>query len=265
MNVLFIGDVFGKPGRHILHELLPKIKQTYAVDVVIVNGENAAGGFGITPDIAEEFSAWGVDMITSGNHIWKKPAITEYMGSCSRVLRPINMSKTSPGKGIGIVRKANLPAVAVINAIGRVFMDHSDCPFRATKAALDELDSDIKIIIVDFHAEATSEKRVMGWYLDGKVSAVLGTHTHIQTADEEILPKGTGYLTDVGMTGPHDSVIGVEKETIIQKFLTQMPSRFSPATNGVQLNGVVLQIDDNSGRCTDIRRLRVTCEKEIQM
>jgi metallophosphoesterase (TIGR00282 family) len=199
----------------------------------------------------------GVDLITSGNHIWGKAEIKEYLQTSKRVLRPHNMPQQSPGSGIGYVTLSSGKKLAVLNLIGRVFMANYDCPFRIATTALEEIRKQTKLIFVDFHAETTSEKRALGWYLDGSISALVGTHTHIQTADEEILPGGTGYLTDVGMTGPHDSVIGVEKAEIIQKFVTQMPIRFSPATSGVQINAVVLEINEETGQCRNIQRIRI--------
>lgn len=257
MNVLFVGDIFGKPGRQFLEANLGNVQKQHDIDITLVNGENMANGHGITPEMADQLCAMGVDLITSGNHIWGKPEIREYIANSKRLLRPHNMPAQSPGSGIGYVTAKSGKTLGVLNLIGRAFMGNFDCPFQVATAALQEMRKRTNLIFLDFHAETTSEKRAMGWYLDGSISALIGTHTHIQTADEEILPGGTGYLTDAGMTGPHDSVIGVEKNEIIQKFITQMPTRFTPATSGLQLNGVVLRLDEASGRCLKIERLRI--------
>ncbi len=263
MNVLFIGDVFGQPGRDILLQYLQSIQSHYSIDATIVNGENAAGGFGITPQIAEEFFASGVDLITSGNHIWRQKEISGYLEQTNRLLRPHNMYADSPGSGYGIIID-NLPKpLAVINLIGRVFMDNSDCPFRVAEQILADIRKQTNLIVVDFHAEATSEKKALGWFLDGKVSAVLGTHTHVQTADEQILPRGTAFISDVGMTGPHESVIGVDKDVIIERFVTQMPLRFVVASGSPQIHGVILEIDQQSGRANSIKRLSIRDLEDI--
>ena len=258
MKILLIGDVFGKPGRQILHDRLAGLCDTHGISATIVNIENAAGGFGVTPEIAEEMIELGVDMMTSGNHIWNKKQIYEYIGGSRQLLRPHNMSADGPGSGIGYIEgKAEQP-IAVINLIGRVFMGNYDCPFQVADELIERAQKKTNIIVVDFHAEATSEKRALGWHLDGRASVVFGTHTHIQTADAQVMTAGTGYITDLGMTGPHESVIGVEKDTIIQKFITQMPLRFTAATQGVQINGAVADIDEKTGRTRSFESFIIT-------
>lgn len=254
MNILFIGDVVGSPGRKIVHDRLADILAQRKIDFCIVNCENAASGFGVTPKIAEEFFAAGADVLTSGNHIWKRKEIVEYFPGQPRLLRPANFPEGSPGGGLWIGQAKNGVRCAVLNVQGRTFMAPIDDPFRAASHALKAMPADVKVIIVDMHAEATSEKVAMGWYLDGKVSAVLGTHTHIPTADNHVLPGGTAYITDVGMTGPHDSVIGMEKQPIIQHFIDAMPSRFNVAEGDIQMNGVQIDVDEFTGRARAIER-----------
>lgn len=254
MKILFIGDVVGSPGRRIVHERLADILAQRQIDLCIVNCENAASGFGVTPKIAEEFFAAGADALTSGNHIWKRKEIVDYFPGQPRLLRPANFPEGSPGRGLWVGQAKSGAKCAVLNVQGRTFMAPIDDPFRAATNALKSLPPDVKVIVVDMHAEATSEKVAMGWYLDGKVSAVLGTHTHIPTADNRVLPGGTAYITDVGMTGPHDSVIGMEKAGIIDHFIDAMPSRFSVAEGDVQMNGVQIDVDESSGRARSIER-----------
>jgi 2',3'-cyclic-nucleotide 2'-phosphodiesterase len=255
LNILFIGDIVGSPGRKIVHERLADILAQRAVDLCVANGENAASGFGITPRLTEELLASGIEVITGGNHIWDRKEILEYMPNEPRLLRPANFPNGSPGKGLFIGRAKNGIGYAVLNLEGRTFMTPIDDPFRTASEQLALLPPDVKIILVDMHAEATSEKQAMGWYLDGKVSAVLGTHTHVPTADNRVLPRGTAYITDVGMTGPHDSVIGMEKEAILQRFLDAMPTRFSVAAGDVQMNTVLIDADENTGHARSIERL----------
>ncbi len=257
MNILVIGDIIGSAGRNAIKALLPKLTKKYSLDLIVANGENAAASFGITEKIAEELFSRGIDVITSGNHIFDKKDIIEYLCKNDRLLRPANYSVHVPGVG-SVVLSTKSGKVAVINISGRVFMDPLRCPFETVSDELERLPDDTKIIIVDFHAEATSEKVCMGWYLDGKVSAVVGTHTHIPTADETLLPKGTGYITDLGMTGPYDSVIGVKKEAALEKFLTFMPKRFETAKGDVRLCGVVVKVDNDSGKCLEIERVSVS-------
>lgn len=258
MKVLVIGDVMGKAGRNSLKEYLHKKKAEY--DFVIINGENAAGGFGITAKIAEEFFSWGVDVITSGNHIWDKKEIYGYLDEEERLLRPLNYPKGVPGNGYVIRENRKGEKVAVINIQGRVFMPEVDSPFSRIEEILDEVRKETKNIIVDFHAEASSEKVAMGYYLDGRTSLVYGTHTHIQTADDRILPKGTAYLTDLGMTGAHDSIIGMSVDTVLPKFLNSLPSRFEVASDDVKINGLELEIGSD-GLAKSIDRINISIEE----
>ncbi len=260
MKILFIGDIVGKPGREAIRILLPKLVKRHKIDLSIANGENAAGGSGLTPKLVEELFSFGLDMLTSGDHIWKRKEILEVIDSELRVLRPENYPKGAPGRGYGLIRTKKGKSVGVINLEGRVFMSTIDCPFKCAKSAVEELKEKTRIILVDMHAEATSEKIALGWFLDGLVSAVLGTHTHVQTADERILPRGTAYITDLGMTGPYDSVIGRRPEQILARFLTQMPVRFEMASENVQLHGVVLDIDEESGKARSIERIQEKLE-----
>jgi metallophosphoesterase (TIGR00282 family) len=257
MNVLMVGDIFGEPGRAALAKLLPRLRQQHAIDVTVVNIENAAGGFGVTPQIARScLEGGGVDVLTSGNHIWDKKEIIEYIVKENLLLRPANFPAGTPGSGYVTV-KAGPHRVAVLNLMGRVFMNPIDCPFRKADEVVEELRRETPMVLVDMHSEATSEVMALGWYLDGRVSAVVGTHRHVQTADERVLPGGTAYITDLGMTGPVDSVIGVDKDLIIQRFLTQMPIRFEPAKGPAALRGVVIAVDPETGRATSIQRLDV--------
>jgi metallophosphoesterase (TIGR00282 family) len=253
MNLLFIGDIFASPGRRIVADHLRDIIGAQSIDLVIANAENAAGGFGLTPSIAEDLFAMGVDVLTSGNHIWDKKEIYDYLGRQPRLLRPANYPQ-APGRGVIVMHARNGTPCAILNLQGRVYMPGTDCPFRKADQMLAELSPDVKVRFVDFHAEVTSEKMAMGWYLDGRVSAVVGTHTHIPTADSRILPGGTAYQTDCGMTGPYRSVIGVETDIVLQRFLTGLPVRMEAAKHGAELNAVILDIDESTGRARAIRR-----------
>jgi len=256
MKVLFLGDIVGKPGRKILAEKLGRLKEKEEIDVAIANAENAAGGSGLIPKIAEELFDVGLDILTSGDHIWKKRDIYDVLNTSNRVIRPLNYPEGSPGSGSTVVDIQGVGKIGVINLIGRVFMDAVDCPFKAVEKEVKKIREETSVIIVDIHAEATSEKVAMGWFLDGKVSAVIGTHTHIQTADEKILPNGTAYLTDCGMTGPYESVIGREVDSILRRFVTQLPTRFEVATGGVEIHGAVVDIDEKTGKAKSIKRIQ---------
>jgi metallophosphoesterase (TIGR00282 family) len=258
MKVLFIGDIVARNGRNAVKALLSKVVERYRVDFVIANGENAAGGFGITEKVAEEIFGLGVHVITSGNHIWDKKEAVEYLDREKRVLRPLNYPPGVPGFGSIVHELGGGCSVAVVNISGRVFMPNMDCPFRAADEELGRLRGITSNIIVDFHAEATSEKIAFGYYLDGKVSAVLGTHTHVQTADETILEGKTAYITDVGMTGPAESIIGVEKGLIIGRFLNQLPVKFETAKGPAVFSAVVVELDERSGKSSGIQRLQLT-------
>jgi metallophosphoesterase (TIGR00282 family) len=253
MNILFIGDIFGAPGRRIVSDHLQDIVATNRIDLAIANAENAAGGFGITPSIAEDLFALGIDVLTSGNHVWDKRELYDYLARQPRLLRPGNYPD-APGSGLAVVRTAGGIDCAVINLQGRVYMPHTDCPFRKADAILNELDPAVKVRFLDFHAEVTSEKIAMGWYLDGRVSAVIGTHTHIPTADTRVLPGGTAYQTDCGMTGPYDSVIGVETDLILQRFLTSLPVRMEAARGCPELHAVIIDVDETTGKARAVRR-----------
>lgn len=254
MKVLFIGDIVGKTGRSAVKSLLPLIVNKYKIDIVIANGENAAGGFGITEKVASELFDYGIHILTSGNHIWDKKESIPYIGKESRIIRPLNYPPGVPGFG-SITWAVRDRKIGIINLSGRVFMSNIDCPFRVGLSEIERLKKETNIIVIDFHAEATSEKIAFGFYVDGKVSAVIGTHTHVQTADEKILPGGTAYITDVGMTGPADSVIGIDKEQIIERFLLQMPKKFETAKGGGIFSAVVIEIEDDSGKASAIQRL----------
>lgn len=258
MNLLFIGDIFASAGRHVVAERLAGIINTESIDFVVANGENAAGGFGITPHIADELLELGVDCITSGNHIWDKREIYDYLDRQPLLLRPANYAEELPGKGVAVVKARNGVPVAVINLQGRTYMPATDCPFRKADRILAELPAAVKVRFVDFHAEVTSEKMAMGWHLDGRVSGMIGTHTHVPTADERVLPGGTAYQTDSGMTGPYDSVIGVEREPILRKFMTATPVKMEAARGRVELRGAILDIDEQTGRARSIRRYTTT-------
>lgn len=259
MKVLFIGDIVGEPGRKVLSQYMNKIVERYKIDFVVANVENAAGGFGITSKVAEELFMLGINVMTSGNHIWDKKEVMDYIGREKRLLRPANYPEGVLGYGSGVFETNYGERIGVINLSGRVFMGTFDCPFKVAGREIEKLKKETEIIILDFHAEATSEKLALAWYLDGKVSAVIGTHTHVQTVDEQIFPKGTAYITDVGMTGPSLSVIGINKEQAIERFLTQIPIRFEIAKGPIQLNGVIIEIDDKEGISTAIQRLVMRC------
>jgi len=259
LRILMIGDIVGRPGRTIVREKLSYIKNMYEVDFVIANGENAAGGNGITEKIAQELFISGIDFLTMGNHIWDNKDIFNFIENENRIVRPANYP-AAPGKGYQIIKIENGPVLGIINISGRTFMPPLDCPFRTVDAIIQQISSVTKIIIVDFHAEATSEKIAMGWYLDGRVSLVVGTHTHVQTADEKILPNGTAYITDVGMTGPVNSILGINKESVINKFISQMPVRFEVAKGPAELNGILVDIDELTGKALAIKRIRETME-----
>jgi len=254
MRILFIGDIFASHGRRIVADHLADIKGAQQIDLAIANAENSAGGFGITPSVAEELFDLGLDVLTTGNHIWDKKEIYDYFVRRPQLIRPANYPDGSPGAGIYIARtKRDIP-VAVINLQGRTYMPSTDCPFRKADQILNDLDPAVRVRFVDFHAEVTSEKTAMGWYLDGRVSAVVGTHTHIPTADTRVLPGGTAYQTDCGMTGSYNSVIGVDREIIIRRFLTALPARMEAATGGVELHSVIIDVDEQTGHATAIRR-----------
>ncbi len=256
-NLLFIGDIFASPGRSIVARRLPGIVSAESIHLTIANGENAAGGFGITPALAEELFGYGIDVLTTGNHVWDKREIYDYLPREPRLLRPANYPEELPGSGVLVVQARNGVECAILNLQGRAYMPNIDCPFRKADALLAALPDSVRVRFVDFHAELTSEKTAMAWYLDGRVSAVIGTHTHIPTADTRILPNGTAYQTDVGMTGPYRSVIGVDKDIIIQRFLTQLPVRMEAARHGAELHAVVVEVDESTGQAAAIRRLAV--------
>ncbi len=261
MNILFVGDIFGSAGRKIVHEHIGHLRNTHHVELTVINAENAAGGFGLTPALAEEIFDWGADVLTTGNHVWDKKELIEYLNSAApesdirarRVLRPANLQAGLPGYGVfeGITQSGI--AYAVVNLMGRVFMSGTNDPFNAANALLKEIRA--KVIVVDFHAEATSEKVAMGWHLDGRATAVLGTHTHVPTADERVLPGGTAYQTDVGMSGPYDSIIGVEREMVLQRFLTGMPGKFEPAKGNPKMCAALIGCDPATGRAFSVQRI----------
>jgi len=261
MRLLFLGDVVGRPGRRALAAFLPRLMARESIQFVIANGENASGGKGIDPRSAEELYDSGVDVVTTGNHVWQNRDIIPYMRETDRLLRPLNFARDVPGLGWTVqpAHRSDV-RVGVLNLIGRVFMPPAECPFRAGAEAVEELRRHTSVIVVDMHAEATSEKVGMGRFLDGKVSAVFGSHTHVQTADEGILPGGTAYLTDAGMCGPEDSVLGVKTEPVLQRFLTQMPARFDVATGTVIVQGGIVDVDEATGRASAIRRVRERVE-----
>ena len=257
-TILFIGDIVGKPGRELVRRGVKSLVAHHGIDLVIANVENSAAGFGITPDIADDLFSYGVQVMTGGNHTWDKKEIVPYFAEQPRLLRPANMPPGTPGQGTYVAQADNGVRVAVINAMGRVFMTAIDDPFRVVPDQVAALKDQASVIFVDFHAEATSEKVAMGWHLDGRVACVVGTHTHVQTADDRILPKGTAYITDVGMTGPHDSVIGVERNAVIQRFLTGLPQRFETASENPRMNAILLTADERTGRAVSISRLNLS-------
>ncbi len=257
MNILCIGDIVGKPGRLALEEVLPVLKKEFQIDFVVVNAENAAGGAGLTPKIAEALFKTGCDVLTLGDHVWDQKELEEFLTRTDAVIRPANFPEGTPGKGWCIKKTASGQKVGVVNLLGRVFMRyHLECPFRTLEHIIAQIQKETSVIVVDMHAEATSEKVAIGHFVDGKASVVFGTHTHIQTADEKVLPNGTAYITDLGMTGPYDSVIGQNKEDIIKRFLTSMPAKFQVAENDVIVHGVVVKIDDKTGLAQKITRVQ---------
>ena len=261
VKILFVGDVYAKAGRRAASLWIPRLMEERGVDFCIVNGENSAGGFGITEKIARKFHAYGADVITTGNHVWDQKESVTYVRAGDRILRPANYPDEAGGIGAGVFLSRGGIPVGVVNLQGRTHMLDLDCPFRLGEKLVETLRAQTPIIVIDFHAEATSEKIAMGWFMDGKVSAVLGTHTHVQTADERVLPNGTAYITDAGMTGPHDSVIGAEKDPAVQRFLDRMPVRFEPATGNVKLCGVLIDVDESTGRARNVERLRLDLEE----
>jgi metallophosphoesterase (TIGR00282 family) len=256
LKILYIGDTVASAGRTIVRTHLKELQEQHSIDLTILTSEYAESGNGVTPQMADEFLDWGVDVLTSGNHIWNKREILPYLDRQSRLLRPANYPPGNPGRGVVVVKARTGEPAAVLNLQGRVFMAPIDDPFRVADAELAALPGDVKVVFVDIHADATSEKVALGWYLDGRVSAVIGSHTHSPTADETILPGGTAYQTDAGMTGPFHSVIGVLKEAAIKRFLTQMPERFEHASQDVRLNGVVIDVDSKTGKARSILRVQ---------
>lgn len=256
MKILFIGDIVGKPGRDAVEHLVPAMRREAGIDMVIANAENSSGGSGITSETAGELFNASVDVLTSGDHIWKRKEIFELIRSEPKIIRPINYPAGAPGYGFGIFKAADGTKVGVINVLGRVFLEPLDCPFKAVRAAVEQIRKETPVILVDIHAEATSEKIAMGWFLDGDVSAVVGTHTHVQTADERILPKGTAYITDAGMVGPFDSVLGRRVENVLERFLSSVPVRFEVASENVQMHGVIIDIDERTGTARSITRVQ---------
>ncbi len=264
MRILCIGDVVGRPGREAVERCTGMLRQEHGVECVVVNAENAAGGSGITGRIARDLLAAGVDVITLGDHAWKQRDVFEAFTEFSTLLRPANYPSEAPGRGACVVELEGGLQVGVINLVGRIFMAPSECPFRAADAAIAELERRTRVIVVDMHAEATSEKVAMGRYLDGRVSVVMGTHTHVPTADETVLPGGTAYITDVGMTGPHDSVLGRQVKPVLKKLVTGVPARFEVATGDVRLSGIVVTVDERTGRASAIQRIQVGLEREAR-
>ncbi len=263
MRILFVGDIFGKPGREIARRAIPALIERESLDLVIANVENAAAGFGITGDLAEAILGYGVDVMTTGNHVWDKKEVLEYFPRQPKLLRPANFPAGAPGRGSWLGRTKTGEPVAVLNLMGRVFMTPLDDPFALALREIEQLRAKTRVIFVDFHAEATSEKVAMGWHLDGRVTAVSGTHTHVQTADDRILPKGTAYITDAGMTGPHDSIIGVTVDAALGRFVTGMPSKFEAAAGGARLNAIIVSADAATGKATSIERLNLS-EQDVE-
>ncbi len=257
MNILFIADIVARPGRWAVSQLLPDLKRSHQIDFTIANVENAAGGFGLTKEIAKKTHSYGVDCLTSGNHIWDRKDIYPYLDEDNRILRPANYPPHAPGRGTGIFQTVGGHKIGVLNIQGRVYIKEIDCPFRVAKEEIKKLKEETQIVIVDLHAEATSEKIALGWFLDGEASAVLGSHTHVQTADETILPEGTAYITDAGMTGAHDSVIGIKKEDALARFLMQIPRRFTPAKKDIKFCGVLVKVDGETGKALEIERIKI--------
>jgi metallophosphoesterase (TIGR00282 family) len=258
MRILFIGDIFGRPGREIVRRALPALVERESLDFVIANVENSAAGFGVTGDIADAILSYGVDAMTTGNHVWDKKEVLDYMPRQPKLLRPANFPAGAPGRGSYLGRTRSGEPIGVVNVMGRIFMQPIDDPFAVVLKEIESLRGKARVIVVDIHAEATSEKVAMAWHLDGRATAVFGTHTHVQTADERILPKGTAAMTDVGMTGPHDSIIGVVTEAALGRFLTSMPAKFEPATGPARLNAVIVTAALATGRATSIERLNLS-------
>ncbi|MHC4269032.1 MAG: TIGR00282 family metallophosphoesterase [Planctomycetota bacterium] len=258
LNILAIGDIVGQPGRKILEKKLKNFINEQNIGFCIANAENAAGGSGITVDIANKLFSYGVNTITMGDHVWKRKEIYSSLQSEQRILRPANYSPLSHGRGFVAIKTKENYFVGIINLLGRTFMKPIDCPFRAADIAIEELSKQTNIIVVDMHAEATSEKIAMGWYLDGRVSAVVGTHTHVQTSDERILPKGTGYITDLGMTGPHESILGRKIDRVLKSIVTQVPTRYDIAENDLHIEGVVITVNKETGKAEKIKSVRIT-------
>lgn len=256
MRILMVGDIVGSSGQSALQEWLPRLRRSFAPTVVVVNGENAAGGRGITRSIFRQFLELGVDCVTLGNHAWDQDEIFDFIDTESRLLRPANYPEGTPGQGVTHIPIGEL-SLTVINLMGRTFLSTLDCPFRIADVLLEQLDRKTTHILIDFHAETTSEKQALAWYLDGRISALVGTHTHVQTADERILPGGTAYLSDVGMVGPYDGVLGMDRELVQKRFLTQLPVRFKTASGRTQFNAVVIDLDRETGRARQIQRVRV--------
>src|SRR5499427_7060944 len=265
IRILFIGDIVGRPGRELVRQGLRGLVEYHRIDLVVANAENAAAGFGITREIGDQLLDWGVEVMTSGNHIWDKKEALDYIGAEARLLRPANYPAGTPGNGRYLARTRDGQTVGVVNVMGRVFMTNIDDPFQVVLREVEALKQRTRIVFVDFHAEATSEKIAMGWHLDGKVTAVVGTHTHVQTADERILPKGTAYLTDVGMTGPHDSIIGVDIEPALNRFLTALPQKFETASGNPRLNAVIVDADEQTGCATDIERVSLSADELLEL
>lgn len=262
IRIFCIGDIVGRPGRQAIKALLPDLQQRHQLDLILANGENASGGVGLTRKVTEELIGYGIQIITLGNHTWDNREIFQFIDDEKYpLIRPANYPPKTPGKGYRIFQ-ANQLKIGVINLLGRVFMGDFDCPFRAFDLIYEKLTGLTDLILVDFHAEATAEKIAFSWYVDGRATAVFGTHTHVQTADERILPSGTGYISDLGMTGPTDSVIGVKKDAVIEKFLTQLPRRFEVAKDDIMLNGVIFEIDEISGKTKHIQRIQENCFKK---
>ena len=261
MRILFIGDIFGRPGRDIVKRAVPALVEHRQIDFVVANGENSAAGFGVTGDIADTLFGYGIDVLTTGNHVWDKKEVLEYIPRQPKLLRPANFPSGVPGRGSYLAKTRTGEPVGVVNVMGRVFMTPLDDPFAIALREIEALRAKTRIVIVDFHAEATSEKIAMAWHLDGRATAVIGTHTHVQTADERLLPKGTACMTDVGMTGPHDSIIGVATEAALGRFLTAMPARFEAATGPGRLNAAIITADPATGKATQIERLNMSAEQ----
>ena len=256
MRVLFIGDIVGKSGRNVLKDKLKELKKVYEIDVCIANGENTAGGIGINCVIAQELYGFGVDVITTGNHVWSKKEVFNFIDSDRRIVRPANYPEGVPGQG-SLVFNTEKGKLGVVNLLGRIYMDPCDCPFKVADREIEAIKKQTRMVFVDFHAEATSEKAALAWYLDGRVSCVVGTHTHVQTADERILDCGTAFISDAGMTGPSDGIIGVDREISIRRFLTRIPEKYELQNGIAQLNGVIIDIDENTGKSLKIQRLDI--------